>query len=153
MEENLAFREAVHADIEQMMIIRFSVHENKLSNPQLVTAQDCEAFLFERGKGWVCEWEGKVVAFAIADLKEENIWALFVHPEHERKGIGKSLHQIMMDWYFDQGKNWVWLGTAPDTRAENFYRSQGWTQKGMHQNGELRFEMTDEEWRKFLDTA
>ena len=53
---------------------------------------------------------------------------------------------------FDQDKEWVWLGTAPGTRAENFYKSQGWTQKGLHQNGELRFEMTNEEWQKFLDT-
>ena len=150
--ENIEYREAVQSDVEQIMVIRFAVNENKLSNPQLVTAKDCEEFLFQRGRGWVCEWHGKVVGFAIADLKEENIWALFVHPDHEGKGIGKSLHQIMMDWYFDQDKEWVWLGTAPGTRAESFYISQGWTQKGLRQNGELRFEMTNEEWQKFLDT-
>ena len=150
--ENIEYREALPSDVDQIMVIRFAVNENKLSNPQLVTAKDCEEFLFQRGRGWVCEWHGKVVGFAIADLKEENIWALFVHPDHEGKGIGKSLHQIMMDWYVDQDKEWVWLGTAPGTRAENFYKSQGWTQKGLHQNGELRFEMTNEEWQKFLDT-
>jgi len=52
-----------------------------LSNPELVTDQDCKEFITVRGKGWVCEIDNKIVGFAIADLKENNIWALFLDPK------------------------------------------------------------------------
>jgi GNAT superfamily N-acetyltransferase len=45
---------------------------------------------FERGKGWVAETEDQIVGFSIIDLKENNIWALFVHPDFENKGIGRN---------------------------------------------------------------
>ncbi|WP_231433753.1 MULTISPECIES: GNAT family N-acetyltransferase [unclassified Chryseobacterium] len=117
----MTFREAKIEDIKQIQVVRNSVKENMLSNPDLVTDEDCEEFLFERGKGWVCEIEDQIVGFAIADLKENNIWALFVHPEFEGIGIGSKLQNIMLDWYFENGKENVWLGTAPNTRAEKFY--------------------------------
>jgi GNAT superfamily N-acetyltransferase len=144
----MIFREALISDIEQIQIVRNSVRENVLSNPVLVTDKDCEEFLTLRGKGWVCEIGREVVGFSIADLKEKNIWALFVHPHHEGKGIGKRLHQEMLDWYFSQTQEKVWLGTAPNTRAEKFYRQQGWKEVGTHGKGEIKFEMSREDWRK-----
>jgi GNAT superfamily N-acetyltransferase len=87
------------------------------------------------------------MGFAIADLKEENIWALFILPEHEGKGIGRQLQRIMLDWYFKQDKTSVWLGTSPNTRAESFYRKAGWRETGKRANGELRFELTSDEWK------
>ncbi|NUY80941.1 GNAT family N-acetyltransferase [Flavobacterium sp. MAH-1] len=144
----MIFREAEPADIAQIQIVRNSVKENALSNPALVSDEDCREFMFDRGKGWVCEINGTIVGFAIADLKEDNIWALFLHPEHENKGIGRKLHDAMLDWYFSQNKDHVWLGTAPGTRAETFYRKSGWTETGMHGN-ETKFEMTANEWSRF----
>ena len=141
----MIFREAKLEDISQIQIVRNSVTENTLSNPELVTDQDCEKFLFHRGKGWVCEIDNQIVGFAIVDSKENNIWALFIDPNHDKKGIGKKLHKMMLDWYFSQTKEKVWLGTSPKTRAENFYRLQGWTEVGMHGN-EIKFEMTFENW-------
>lgn len=144
----MIFREAALADIPQIQIVRNSVKENALSNPALVSDEDCREFMFDRGKGWVCEIDGTIVGFAIADLKEDNIWALFLHPEHENKGIGRKLHDTMLDWYFSQNKDHVWLGTAPGTRAETFYRKSGWTETGMH-GKETKFEMTADEWSRF----
>ena len=95
-----------------------------------------------RGKGWVCEIENQIVGFAIADLRDNNIWALFLQPEFENSGIGRQLHDIMLDWYFDQTKNNVWLGTSPKTRAETFYRKSGWKEIGTHGKGEIKFEMS-----------
>jgi uncharacterized protein with PhoU and TrkA domain len=74
----MIFREAKLEDISQIQIVRNSVKENTLSNPNLVTDQDCEVFMFERGKGWVCEVDDTIVGFAIADLVDKNIWALFL---------------------------------------------------------------------------
>ena len=103
----------------------------------------------QRGKGWVCDIDNHIVGFSIVDLKDKNIWALFLKPEFERKGIGKELHKIMLDWYFEQTKSTVWLGTAPKTRAETFYRRAGWTAIGMHGDDEVKFEMTYENWKKY----
>jgi len=143
----MLFREAKIDDIKQIQVVRNSVKENILSNPDLVTDQDCEEFLFQRGKGWVCEIEQKIVGFAIADLKEDNIWALFLHPDFEGKGIGTRLHKMMLNWYFSTGKENVWLGTSPGTRAEKFYKKAGWTQNGLHGKNELKFEMSKKEWQ------
>jgi GNAT superfamily N-acetyltransferase len=141
----MIFREATINDIPQIQFVRNAVKENTLSDPNLVPDKDVEEFMMVRGKGWVCEIEDKIVGFAIADLKEDNIWALFILPEVEGKGIGKKLHQLMLDWYFAQNKTSVWLGTTPNTRAENFYRKQGWKEIGMH-GDEIKFGMEVQEW-------
>lgn len=144
----MIFREARREDIDQIQIVRNSVTENTLSDPGLVTNRDCEEFMFERGKGWVCEIDQTIVGFAIADLKENNIWALFLDPKYEKQGIGRKLHQMMMDWYFSQTNEKVWLGTAFNTRAEEFYRKAGWTEAGTNGSKEIKFEMTKEDWSK-----
>ncbi len=142
----MIFRDARIGDIKQIQLVRNAVKENRLSNPALVTDADVEEYLFHRGKGWVCLADDVVVGFSIVDLKDKNIWALFVHPDYDRKGIGKNLHDEMLDWYFNQTKETVWLGTSPDTRAEKFYRMQGWKEVGIHGKGEIKFEMDFTTW-------
>jgi GNAT superfamily N-acetyltransferase len=143
----MIFREAHINDIKKIMIVRFAVKENVLSTPALVTDKDCEEYITVRGKGWVCETDDAVVGFAIADLQEKSIWALFVHPDYEKKGIGKKLHDGMLAWYFSKTKDTVWLTTAPGTRAEMFYRKSGWKENGRKPNGEIKFELTADDWR------
>ena len=144
----MTFREANKADIKQIQIVRNAVTENTLSDPELVTDADCLEFISKRGKGWVCEIDGQIVGFSIADLKENNIWALFVHPDYDKQGIGRQLHDLMLNWYFKQTTKNVWLGTEPGTRAETFYRKSGWKEIGIHGKGEIKFEMTFENWKK-----
>jgi GNAT superfamily N-acetyltransferase len=142
----MLFREAQVADIDQLSAVRLSVKENVLSNPALITRQDYVEFLTLRGKGWLCEIESKVVGFAINDLQAHNIWALFVRPENEDRGIGKKLHELMLDWYFEQTKETVWLSTAPNSRAATFYKKAGWVIAGLYGKGEVKFEMTYHNW-------
>ena len=129
-----------------MQVVRNSVKENMLSDPALVPDHDVEDFITRRGKGWVCEIDGRIVGFSIVDMQDNNIWALFMHPDFEARGIGKQLHKLMLDWYFVQTKVTVWLGTAPNSRAEIFYRMQGWKEVGMHGKGEIKFEMSFKEY-------
>jgi len=143
----MIFREAQISDIKQIQVVRHLVKENTLSDPALVTDKDCEEFITQRGKGWICEINGTVIGFSIVDLKENNVWALFLDPAHEAKGIGKELHRLMIDWYFTQTTKTIWLGTAPDTRAEEFYKRQGWKRTGEVNKGEVKFEMSTEDWR------
>lgn len=141
------FREATINDFSELHSIRIAVKENILPDPLLITEADYANFLTIRGKGWLCEIENTIVGFAIIDLKERNIWALFVHPDHERKGIGKQLQEIMLNWYFENNDETLWLGTSPGTRAESFYRKGGWKEVGRRKNGEIKFEMNKSTWR------
>ena len=139
-------RAAEIKDIYQIQVVRNLVKENRLSDPALVPDKDVEEYLTTRGRGWVCEIKNQVVGFAIADLVDNNVWALFIHPDFEKAGIGKKLHDEMLNWYFSQTDKTVWLGTAPKTRAERFYRRAGWKEVGAHGKGEIKFEMTKNEW-------
>jgi GNAT superfamily N-acetyltransferase len=143
----MQFREAVVTDISQMMTVRLSVKENVLSNPALVPQADYADYLFNRGKGWVCIENNNVLGFSIADLKEHNIWALFVLPGEEGRGIGKRLHDLMLQWYFSQTETTVWLSTVPGSRAEGFYRKAGWMEDGLYGKGEIRFIMSIENYK------
>ena len=142
----MIFREARIYDIPQIQIVRHTVKENILSDPGLVTDQHCVEYLTKRGKGWVCETDNHIVGFAIADLQDKNIWALFLKPEFEKQGIGSQLHAMMLDWYFSQKMDTVWLSTTPGTRADQFYRKCGWTETGKYGKNQIRFEMTSEKW-------
>jgi GNAT superfamily N-acetyltransferase len=142
----MLIREAEIDDIKQIQVVRNAVKENTLSDPNLVTDRDCEEFITVRGKGWVCEIDNTVVGFAIVDLQENNIWALFIDPNFEGRGIGRQLHKRMLDWYFSQTKQKAWLGTAFNTRAEMFYKKAGWKEVGLHGTDETKFEMTYEGW-------
>lgn len=148
----MIYREAGIIDIEGLSVVRLAVKENVLNNPALVTYQDYANYLTAHGKGWLCEENGSITGFAIVDITDDNIWALFVHPEYEGKGIGKKLHHMMLDWYFSQAEGPVWLGTASGTRAAEFYARQGWTPVGMHGN-EIKFELTREEWKSITSKS
>ncbi len=142
----MIFREADLHDIKQIQVIRNAVKENRLSDPSLVPDKDVEEYITNRGKGWVCEIDCVIVGFSIVDLVDKNVWALFIHPDFETMGIGKQLHQIMIDWYFVHTSEKIWLGTEPESRAEKFYRLQGWKEIGVHGKGEIKFEMSFETW-------
>jgi GNAT superfamily N-acetyltransferase len=144
----MIFRQASVDDIRQIQIVRNSVKENTLSDPRLVTDKDCENYLMNRGRGWACEIQDRIVGFAIVDVVDNNVWALFVDPAFEGKGIGKKLHDDMLNWYFNQTNSTLWLGTAPNTRAERFYRKAGWKEVGIHGKGEIKFEMTADQWKR-----
>ena len=148
----MIYSEAEIKDINQMQVVRNSVKENRLSDPVLVPDKDYEEYMIKRGKAWVCETDKTIVGFAMVDLTDNNVWALFVHPGFEAMGIGKKLHRMMMDWYFVHTKEKIWLGTAPNSRAEKFYRMQGWTEVGVHGKGEIKFEMNFDEWSAAINT-
>jgi GNAT superfamily N-acetyltransferase len=145
----MIIREAVTADIPQIQVVRKLVKENPLPDPLLVTDADCADYIIHRGKGWVCEVGNRIVGFSIISVKDNNVWALFIQPGYDRQGIGRKLHDVMMDWYFTQTDQPVWLGTAPGTRAEKFYEAAGWTRTGIRSNGEIRFEMSQSQWKSF----
>ncbi len=138
------FRLATLEDIPQIQIVRNSVTENQLPNPNLIPNELVEEFITKRGKGFVCEIGDKIVGFSIVDFVENNVWALFILPEFEGIGIGKKLHQMLLDEYFSKTQKAIWLSTEANSRAEIFYKKQGWKNTGFHGN-EVKFEMRFED--------
>jgi GNAT superfamily N-acetyltransferase len=132
-------RRAVPADITRIMTIRHTVHENRLSDPNSVTAVDCAAFI-DRSEIWVWVEEGLIQGFGAGDVRDGWIWALFVAPGHEGRGIGRALLRRACETLRDSGNRVATLCTGEGTRAERFYRADGWTETGKNQKGELVFE-------------
>jgi len=133
-------RQAGRPDIAAMHRVRTAVRENRLSSPGRITEADYVDAIERSGRGWVVESDGQVAGFAVG-LLGGNIWALFVHPDHEGRGYGKALHDAMVGWLRSQGVARLWLTTAPGTRAERFYVSRGWRPCGIVQGGEMRLEL------------
>ena len=144
----MVFRHAETSDIKHMQLIRNAVKENVLSDPALVPDEAVEKYINQRGKGWVCLDLGIMAGFCIADLIDNNIWALFVLPAMEGKGIGRKLQTIMLDWYFTNDKQLVWLSTQKNSRAEKFYRLTGWHEEGPYGKNEIKFTMNKQDWQK-----
>ena len=120
--------------------VRMSVQENRLVSMQLTEADYVE-FIESRGRGWVVEMEGTIVAFAIGDASDASIWALFVEPGFEGRGFGRQLHDEMVSWLWQQGHERLWLTTDPGTRAQRFYEAAGWRIVGSESRGEVRLEL------------
>ena len=141
---HIVIREARFDDVPGMFHVRTSVSENLLSVDQLaergITPESVAASLATSAKGWVAEFDGRVVGFAIADLAAVSIFALFVLPEHERKGLGSRLLELAVERLQIEG-NVIWLTTAADSRALAFYRRRGWIIAGTEPNGSLRLEL------------
>jgi len=135
----MSIRIATRADIPELRTIRSSVTENILTS--IITEEMIIEVMEEYGRIWIYESEGQVLGFSAADKRTSNIWALFVLPAWEKRGIGKQLLHEAVEWLWSEGGKTIWLTTDPHTRAEEFYRSQGWTQSGVESNGEIRYEL------------
>lgn len=137
----MIFREARVEDIPALNEIRHSVKENVLSDPGGVTFEMYVEYLTSAGKGWLCEIEGETAGFCIASLEDATIWALFVKPEHEQKGIGSRLLKLATGWLFAKGATSIGLSTETDTRADRFYQSRGWKRGEVKANGEVIYRL------------
>lgn len=135
-------RPATPADIEAMHRIRLAVHENRLSDSLSVKPDDYRCRLAPDGISVVAESDGRLVGFGIADVATARIWALFVAPAWEGCGVGRRLHDALVDALFARGFTQLHLSTEPGTRAERFYRQAGWEPTGDTAGGEVGYRLT-----------
>ena len=142
--DQIALREASIDDVAGIAHVRTSVTENQITIERLkrmdLPQARFESSMRQGSKGWVAEQRGQIVAFSIAHQLSRSIFALFVLPEYENRGLGTRLLARASNWLWDNGADIVWLTTAPNTRAARFYERCGWTYSGVEANGELRFE-------------
>ena len=121
--------------------IRLAVRENRLTDPSRVT--DADYLWFSENPGiWVWEEDGDILGFSAADTRDGSVWALFIDPGHEGRGIGRALLAKACDVLRDAGHRIATLGTQPGSRADTFYRQAGWTALHIDQRGEQILRLT-----------
>jgi GNAT superfamily N-acetyltransferase len=137
-EMNFGIRRAVAADVPAMHGLRLSVSENRLSDTRRVTLASYRPYI-EAGWAWVAETQFGIAGFAVIDATSRSVWALFVAPDAEGSGIGRALHQQMLEWAQGQGIDHLSLTTEGGSRAARFYERAGWSQVGTSAESEVRF--------------
>lgn len=141
----MEIRTATEADIPTLFDIRTSVRENHQSLEELaplgVTPQGIAEMLRTSSRAWVAEVDGQPVAFSMADAKEGTIFAMFVRPEYEGRGLGRALMREAEAWLFGKGWDEIWLltGSDPKLRANGFYRHLGWQEAGLQEDGQIKY--------------
>lgn len=140
--------EASVSDIAEIQRVRMSVRENILGDPSRVTLADIGRMIERDGKGWACRIDGVIRGFSFADRTKANIWALFIEPGYDHRGMGRMLHDLAVAWLFDGGAQTIWLSTEPRSRAEAFYYAAGWTKTAIEPNGDYRLEIDRERWKR-----
>ncbi|MGQ5523708.1 GNAT family N-acetyltransferase [Chitinimonas sp. PSY-7] len=144
-QRNPRIRMAVTADVAALFKIRTSVRENHLSLEELrelgITAETLPAMLQGDGHGWVAEECGEAVAFSMVDASLATVFAMFVLPEYERRGLGRLLMQEAEHWLFSRNCKQIWLQTDKnqEVRANGFYQHLGWTCDGIQDDGQVRY--------------
>jgi GNAT superfamily N-acetyltransferase len=134
-------REARPADVAALNALRLRVKQNILSRPLWLTEARTLTAISETGRGWVWEENGVILGFSVANAGERNIWALFVEPGYEGRGIGRRLLDRAVQWLWSLSTQNIWLSTERDTRAERVYRAAGWQEVAQLENGDNRFEL------------
>jgi len=135
---SLVIRPAVRDDLPGLWQVRYSVAENTLT-PGRISDAELRQSIEESGRGWVAEEHGRIIGFAIG-LLSGNVWALFVRPDAEGRGIGSALHVEMLAWFSQQAIDRLWLSTGSGTRARCFYEARGWRYAGPYGTDEVRLE-------------
>ncbi len=138
----MCIRQAVDADIPGMQRVRASARENTLPDYSVLTPRIYSEHINSLGRGWVCERNARIVGFAVANLCESSVWALFVDPEWERRGIGRALLDTLLAWLRAEGAQSVTLSTEPGTRAASFYEAAGWAFLQFDTHGDALYEKT-----------
>lgn len=134
-------RRASAADLPEIMRIRGAVRENRQADPARATPAMIDWFL--RGPGiWLWDEDGAIRGFATGDPRDGSVWALFVDPPFEGRGIGSALFDHVCRMLVGAGHKTLRLETEPDTRAEAFYRARGWTGDALNARGELMLSLT-----------
>lgn len=132
-------RVARSSDTPAINNLRLRVRENVLSDPSWLTVEGTTRAITQEGRGWVW-WEGDtLLGFSIALQEDPEIWALFVDPDAEGQGIGQALLTKAVEWLWQRGAPSIRLSTDPETRADRFYRRQGWQPTGHNDKGEVTF--------------
>lgn len=128
----MTFREITPDDLPAIIEVRVATWHNANGREEMIrlgiTHDSVRRGLEGPLRGWLCEVDGKIIAFAMGDKGTGEMWVIAVLREHEGQGLGKRLLILVEQWLFGEGWRESWLTTDPGERfrAVGFYRRQGW---------------------------
>lgn len=82
-----------------------------------------------------------VVGFGMAQIPQAYIFALFVEPAYENRGIGGALLSCLEQGLLSHGVKQAWLATEanPSFRAHGFYERLGWEPRELMDDGQRKY--------------
>ena len=132
-------RKATLADRPRISEVRLAVRENRLNQSSVAKVDKTADWIFENAAFWVWEEDGAVQGFAVADPRDGTIFGLFVHPDYEGRGLAQALLPLACEDLRAAGFSAATLTTGAGTRAERFYRTNGWEETGRQDDGQVIF--------------
>jgi len=132
---SIEVRPAKRSDIPAIFRVRTSVVVNLLTEAEMatigITRESIERML-EAGEAnaWCVDVGSEVVGFSLAFRNEREISALFVLPDHERRGFGSALLDAAVTWLEGHNSEPICLVTDRETPAYRFYQNRGWVDLG-----------------------
>lgn len=140
---NIRTRLALSTDIEGIFEVRTSVKESHLSREEMEQMGITESVVTDMIEKSHCAWvavdDGKVIGFSMILPDEGCLFAVFVLPEYEGRGVGRSLVDLAEQELFKHHKA-VWLETDKNSRAAKFYMRLGWVKKENISESDIRLE-------------
>lgn len=140
---NVRTRLALSSDIEGIFDVRTSVKENHLSREEMeqmgITESSVIDMIEKNRCAWVAVDNGKIIGFSMILPDEGSLFAAFVLPEYEGRGVGRSLVQLAEQELFKHHEV-AWLETDKNSRAAKFYKRLGWVEKENVSESDIRLE-------------
>ena len=132
-----SFRKAVPEDAPTCVVVRGKTRENSFSVEQLnsigVTVDTWrEGIKNQSFPGYVCLCAGEIIGYCFGEPATGEIVVLALLPEHEFRGLGKKLLNMMVSDFKALGHKRLFLGCSsnPAVRSYGFYRHEGWQSTG-----------------------
>ncbi|ENI8089352.1 GNAT family N-acetyltransferase [Salmonella enterica] len=136
-------RQALITDVDSIFEIRTSVTENHLSREEMRQMGITERSVADMIQKSTCAWGAidgvKAVGFTMVLHDKGCLFAAFVLPEYENRGIGRELLMRAEEELFKHHEV-IWLETEKNSRAAKIYKHLGWDDKTDIDEGHIRLE-------------
>lgn len=138
-------RVATQDDVDTLFAIRTSVLQNHLSREQMadlgITPEALSDSIREAQCVWIAEVDGQPAAFSMVDLAEGEVFAMFVRPSYENRGLGRQLMAVAETALFKLHETLFLITDGRDEiRANGFYRRLGWSVVGRVDADDVRYQ-------------
>ena len=127
----IEYRKLKESDLPDLYDIRFSVTENILQPHHIQYLLRAQVISdIRQGGAWLCVVDDVKIGFSMGlFIPEPIIGGLFVRPNYQKKGFGKYLLNLAVDWLLSNGAREISLTTDRGSFAEAFYVKQGWKKR------------------------
>lgn len=134
---NYLIRKAVPDDAPTCVVVRGKTRENAFSVEQLkaigVTVDTWREGIRDGTlPGYVCLHDGQIIGYCFGAPDTGEIVVLALLPEHEGRGLGRTLLNRVVSDFKALGHQRLFLGCSadPQVRSYGFYRHEGWRSTG-----------------------